>query len=99
MCAVLLSAISTGCGNKTEEKAEKKENKQENSGEVKKGNDPVQESMTKKEDNAGANQQSDANKSNELGMTPGLPNDFPSDVPLPKNSKTKKPQIRLWRKP
>ena len=88
MCAVLLSAISTGCGNKTEEKAEKKENKQENSGEVKKGNDPVQESMTKKEENAGSNQQSDANKSNELGMTPGLPSDFPSDVPVPKNSKT-----------
>ncbi|MBK8382270.1 MAG: hypothetical protein IPL16_10335 [Ignavibacteria bacterium] len=38
MCAVLFSAISTGCGNKTEEKVEKKEeNKQENTGEVKKG--------------------------------------------------------------
>ena len=53
MCAVLLSAISTGCGNKTEEKAEKKENKQENAGEVKKGNETVQESMTKKEENTG----------------------------------------------
>ena len=35
MCAVLFSAISTGCGNKTEEKVEKKEeNKQENTDEI-----------------------------------------------------------------
>ncbi len=32
-----------------------------------------------------ANQESD--KSNELGMTPGMPANFPSDVPQPKNAK------------
>ena len=30
----------------------------------------------------------DASKTNELGMSPGLPKDFPVDVPQPKNAKT-----------
>ncbi|MEO8447540.1 MAG: hypothetical protein ABI528_08600 [bacterium] len=29
----------------------------------------------------------DADKSNELGMTPGMPSNFPPDIPQPKNSK------------
>ncbi len=89
VCAVLISAGSIGCGNKSEDQTGKKdESKQEVKSEVKKESDPVQESMTKKVETGSGVQESDANKSNELGMTPGLPKDFPSDVPLPKNSKT-----------
>ena len=29
----------------------------------------------------------ESDKSNELGMTPGMPANFPSDIPQPKNSK------------
>lgn len=89
VCIVLIFASSYGCGKKSEDQAEKKnETKTDNAGEIKKEIDPVQENMTKKIENGTGVPQSDANKTNELGMTPGLPKDFPSDVPLPKNSKT-----------
>lgn len=83
---ILLTAfIYTGCGDKNESTGEKKnEEKQE----AKKEKDPetVQhdEEVKKKEE---ANTKGDETKLNELGMTAGLPANFPADIPQPKNAK------------
>ncbi len=77
--------IMAGCGDKTETAGDKKEEvKKEES--VKK---PDDQSLKGSEESQKTTEgESDANKLNELGMTPGLPSNFPADVPQPKNSKT-----------
>ncbi|MBV6480168.1 MAG: hypothetical protein HGGPFJEG_03014 [Ignavibacteria bacterium] len=78
-----------GCGDNSDKKenaAEKEnqktltENKNETTG------DPVVTENTG-ETSSGENTESKQTE-NELGMTPGLPKDFPQDIPLPPNSKT-----------
>lgn len=80
LIAVLMSYSLTGCGNKNEVSGEKKEEAKQ---ELKKVEAPVN-----KEENKTTEAGEELAKSNELGMTPGMPSDFPADIPQPKNSKT-----------
>lgn len=87
LISVCLISLNS-CGNKNETSGDKKEDAKQ---EVKKDNDQSDLKdieSNKKEDPDTAPGNEDKAKSNELGMTPGMPNDFPADVPLPKNSKT-----------
>ena len=74
-----------GCGDKNESTGEKKEEQKKESQEDVTQNEKETE---KKETPPTDPVESDATKTNELGMTPGLPKDFPADVPQPKNAKT-----------
>jgi hypothetical protein len=79
--------ITGSCGNKSETAGDKKEEvKKENPGQQGDQQSTGKDESQKTGD-AGQSE-SDLNKLNELGMTPGLPSNFPSDVPQPKNSKT-----------
>ncbi|MEP7145852.1 MAG: hypothetical protein ABI792_02450 [bacterium] len=83
---VIISLISlSSCGNKNETSGDKKENAK-----LETKNDESVQSGTK--ENETTNKQDpgndDKSRTNELGMTPGMPASFPSDVPIPKNSKT-----------
>lgn len=85
---IFVSAFIFGCGNKNESTGEKKiEEKKESKNEAKL-EDPEsvqhEEELKKKEE---ANSKVDETKLNELGMTAGLPSNFPSDIPQPKNAK------------
>lgn len=91
----ILSAILflNGCGNKSEDTANKKsgeqsETKSESKSEIKNETGKSEGEINKKTETGSEQSAGDENKSNELGMTPGLPKDFPQDVPQPKNSKT-----------
>lgn len=79
---VLVSII--GCTDNKESSGEKKEEVVKENREAEQNQKETEKEEGKKEDPS----QHDANKTNELGMTPGLPKDFPADVPQPKNSKT-----------
>lgn len=48
---------------------------------------PKQEEVNKTEETNTDPAKQETDKSNELGMTPGMPANFPSDIPQPKNSK------------
>ncbi|HMS64990.1 MAG TPA: hypothetical protein PKD83_07015 [Ignavibacteria bacterium] len=96
---LMLSIYVTGCDNKSEDVTiNKKEEKTESRTTIEKNeikNETKNEtSLTNEEELAKkeeANQdpsQTSENKANELGMTPGLPKNFPADIPQPKNSKT-----------
>lgn len=74
---------SNGCGEKKESSDEKKDNAQQKEDAV-----LIEEESKKTEELSEDTLKEDANKSNELGMTPGLPKDFPADIPQPKNAKT-----------
>ncbi|MCY7363213.1 MAG: hypothetical protein LH629_14275 [Ignavibacteria bacterium] len=77
-----------GCENKNEVSGEKKDQiKTEEKKETKSETSVKTEDMKKTEEVKPETVQSENNKANELGMTPGLPGDFPADVPQPKNSK------------
>ena len=71
---------ANGCGDKNEATGDKKEGVEKDP--VITGTDP------KKTEETTDPSKEDINKTNELGMTPGLPKDFPPDIPQPKNSKT-----------
>lgn len=83
-----------GCGDKNEVSGEKKnDSKQESVNNSKSESADNKEDAQMKKDESNTEQsadlsKNDPNKTNELGMTPGLPANFPSDVPQPKNSKT-----------
>ncbi|MEO8664449.1 MAG: hypothetical protein ABI462_03045 [Ignavibacteria bacterium] len=85
---LIISVIYLGsCGNKNETSGDKKEDSKQ---EVKKENDQTalkNEELSKKE-STDTDPADDKSKSNELGMTPGMPADFPKDVPTPNNAKT-----------
>jgi len=74
-----------GCGEKNESSGDKKEEVQKETKEEANLNEKETE---KKETESKDPSETEANKTNELGMTPGLPKDFPTDVPQPKNAKT-----------
>jgi hypothetical protein len=90
---VFMIVLFFGCGNKSEVSGEKKNDMNQ---ELK--SDVKNETQEKKsEETTGSEQtneqdtdplKSDLSKSNELGMTPGLPPNYPKDVPQPKNAKT-----------
>lgn len=90
----LFTLTLNGCGDKNEVSGEKKnETKQELKSDSKsESSENKDDEQNKKEelnsDPSADLSKSDANKTNELGMTPGLPANFPGDVPQPKNSKT-----------
>lgn len=89
----IFSFYVIGCENKTEEAKikteEKSEAKSESKNEIKNEEDlkNEEELKIKEEANKETSENGDS-KANELGMTPGLPGNFPSDLPQPKNSKT-----------
>ncbi len=76
-----------GCGDKSEVSGEKKDlsAKEEKKDEGTSSKDT--ELKEKKESNSSTEAASEEVKTNELGMTPGMPSNFPSDVPQPKNAK------------
>lgn len=79
------------CGDKQEQtgsgaNANKNENTNTTPSNTEAQQDQAKEELKSKEE---ANQdQASLEKQNDLGMTPGLPADFPKDVPVPMNSKT-----------
>lgn len=81
----------TGCGDKEKVSEEKKETSmQDNKKEQKDPAGDLKDSDLKEKEAANPTSDpavEDANKSNELGMTPGMPANFPADVPQPKNAK------------
>ncbi len=85
---ILFAFVTLNCGNKKQITIEKSDDSKQET--KKEGTDASQDSKNDKKNKDESIQQSkeDINKANELGMTPGLPNNFPSDVPQPKNSKT-----------
>lgn len=91
--SLVISFYLTGCENKSEETEskteEKSEVKSESKNEIKNEADVINEEELKiKEDANKDPSETGESKANELGMTPGLPGNFPSDLPQPKNSKT-----------
>jgi hypothetical protein len=68
-----------GCGNKTENTADNKNDKKD---EQVKTDDKKTDSTVKNNETAG-----DKKGSNELGLTEGIPANYPPDIPKPKNSK------------
>lgn len=93
-----LTLYLSGCDNKSDDNSSKKTDEKSNiSNESKSGsgtetkNESVSaqdEELKKKEEANKEITQENENKANELGMTPGLPKNFPADLPQPKNSKT-----------
>lgn len=81
VCYLLLCL--NACGDRNDSSRDKTE--VEKKGPVIENAEPKTEEQ-KKETSTGADE--DKNRSNELGMTPGLPANFPSDIPQPKNAKT-----------
>ncbi|MEO8209334.1 MAG: hypothetical protein ABI840_02145 [bacterium] len=80
-----------GCGEKNEVSGDKKsdsKNETNKNSENQSSENKDREQEKKDEGNATDESKSDLNKANELGMSPGMPANFPSDVPSPKNSKT-----------
>lgn len=83
---IIFSVITVcSCGNKNENAGDKKddanpETKSKNNTE----SDTIESEPNQKTDPGDI----DKSRTNELGMTPGMPANFPADVPLPKNSKT-----------
>jgi len=86
--------LTAGCGD-----SKKEETSAEKKNEVKAGSEGSTENKASQEteqskDELAAKEEANTdpagsdNKQNDLGMTPGLPADFPKDVPTPKNSKT-----------
>ncbi len=89
--AVCIAFAVTSCGEKTEQS--EGTGKREGTTEVNKSTEGKQETestgqeqLSKEE--ANTDPSSTESKQNDLGMTPGLPADFPKDVPTPKNAKT-----------
>ncbi|MDQ3021381.1 MAG: hypothetical protein M3R36_12550 [Bacteroidota bacterium] len=80
-----------GCGEKNEVSGDRKDNpkiesKKENENQSSQNNESEPE---KKDDDKETDpSKSDLNKANELGMSPGMPANFPTDVPTPRNAKT-----------
>lgn len=78
----------TGCDNKSEVSGEKKDaSEMENKKEVKDASSELKDSDEKRKEELNPQTDAAADKSNELGMTPGMPGNFPADVPQPKNAK------------
>ncbi len=73
-----------GCGKKDQVADEKKSEQKIESTEK----TEVKTDETKKNESNTQQTKEDVSKTNELGMTPGLPSNFPSDIPQPKNAKT-----------
>ena len=74
--------VLTGCDNKNKE-AVKEGNEREK--EMTESNEnQIKEEVNK---NESTNSEDQSKVENELGMTPGLPADFPKDIPQPKNAK------------
>jgi hypothetical protein len=86
----LLFSLSS-CDNKKEVSGENNDPSAQESS--KEGNEKISElkdtDPEKKEESNPQSEQTedDANKTNELGMTPGMPPNFPEDIPQPLNSK------------
>ncbi len=78
-----------GCGDKEEVSQNKTETtSKQNNQETKVPPDITkQEESNKSEDPNTDPSKQGTDKSNELGMTPGMPANFPADIPQPKNSK------------
>jgi len=74
VCFALIAVLVTGCG-KTEQ--------QQSAGEDK----PGEQQQTEQQKTEGSQDQQKLSESNELGIKEGLPDDYPSDVPKPVNSK------------
>jgi hypothetical protein len=90
---VPMIGVFFGCGDKNEVSGEKKnDGKQEMKSERKnETSEKKSEEINKNEQTSDAESdpsKSDLNKSNELGMTPGMPPNYPNDIPQPKNAKT-----------
>ena len=77
--------LINGCGEKNESSGDKKDavRKESNDNAVLIEDEAKKNDVTKDDP-----LKDDASKSNDLGMTPGLPKDFPADIPQPKNAKT-----------
>lgn len=89
LCISGIVILFNGCGNKNEATGDKKDEvKQETKMQTNQSQDQSSEELKKKEDamKQDANKD-DASKLNELGMTAGMPKDFPSDVPQPNNAR------------
>ncbi|MBS1518274.1 MAG: hypothetical protein JSS91_09330 [Bacteroidetes bacterium] len=78
---IVSSLIITGCGNNQNDTA-KKENE---TGKTETGSTENSAGNEVKKEEAGNENQTKTD--NELGMKPGLPSNFPGDIPQPKNSK------------
>lgn len=84
--------IFSSCGDKNDETTADKKSEVKSGSEVSGNESSTEEEKSKQElaskEEANTDPSSTENKQNDLGMTPGLPGDFPKDVPTPKNSKT-----------
>ncbi|MBK6504441.1 MAG: hypothetical protein IPG02_01915 [Ignavibacteria bacterium] len=88
-----LSIIVSACGDNKEQSATDKKSDVKAGSENTTENKTTQETEKSKEElaakeEANTDPAGSENKQNDLGMTPGLPADFPKDVPTPQNSKT-----------
>jgi flagellar motor protein MotB len=88
----ILSLAVSSCGDKKEDASANKNSENTSGSEGTSGSSgsetkKSEEERTSKEE-ANTDPSSSENKQNDLGMTPGLPGDFPKDIPTPKNSKT-----------
>lgn len=87
---VLMFFISlNGCGNKDiDPDAQKDAVIQDNKKEVKEDqNSEIKDPELKKKEEANPESEPSTDKTNELGMTPGMPGNFPPDIPQPKNAR------------
>lgn len=88
-----LGILVISCGeNKEQATDQKKQEVAEDNQGSKESNTADDQELAKQElagkEEANTDPSSTENRQNDLGMTPGLPGDFPKDVPTPRNSKT-----------
>lgn len=88
-----LGILVISCGeNKEQATDQKKQEVAEDNQGSKESNTADEQELAKQElagkEEANTDPSSTENRQNDLGMTPGLPGDFPKDVPTPRNSKT-----------
>ncbi len=90
LLAVILLVSFSGCDKKddnTDTGDTKNEVSKETKSDLKSQSSEIKEDDKKQEETSEDPLQTDNGKLNELGMTPGLPADYPNDIPQPKNSK------------
>ncbi|MDZ4713151.1 MAG: hypothetical protein SGI89_12610 [bacterium] len=88
LCILGIMILFNGCGNKNEATGDKKDEVKQETKQTNQSQDLSSEELKKKEDalKQEANKD-DVSKLNELGMTAGMPKDFPADIPQPNNAR------------
>lgn len=88
LCVFCFMISVSGCGDDSDKKESASDKEKNKSLTENKNESNVDPSVKEKSEETATEESKEKTQAeNELGMTPGLPKDFPSDIPLPPNSK------------